>query len=90
MAERMAATEIKKTTDDIKALSFEDALKQLEEIVARLERGQVELEESISIYERGAALKAHCETKLKDAQARIDKIVVGEGGSVSAERTKFE
>lgn len=86
----MAATEIKKTTDDIKTLTFEDALKQLEEIVARLERGQVELEESISIYERGAALKAHCETKLKDAQARIDKIVVGEGGSLATERTKFE
>jgi exodeoxyribonuclease VII small subunit len=86
----MSLTETKKTLDDIKTLSFEDALKQLEEIVARLERGQVELEESIAIYERGAALKAYCEKKLKDAQARIEKIVVSEGGAVSTERANFE
>ncbi len=66
---------------NIDELSFEDALKQLEEIVGRLESGRVALEESISIYERGAALKAHCEKKLKDAEARIDKIVVGAGGA---------
>jgi len=65
---------------DLDKLSFEDALKQLEEIVGRLESGRVELEESISIYERGAALKAHCERKLKDAEARIEKIVLGAGG----------
>jgi exodeoxyribonuclease VII small subunit len=90
MADRMAVAETKKSLDDIKSLSFEEALKQLEEIVARLERGQVELEESIAIYERGAALKAHCEKKLKDAQARIEKIVVNEGGAVSTERANFE
>jgi exodeoxyribonuclease VII small subunit len=66
---------------DIEKLSFEEALKQLEEIVQRLESGRVELEESIAIYERGAALKAHCETKLKDAEARIEKIVLGPGGT---------
>ena len=60
----MAKTEFDK-------LTFEEALKQLEDIVGRLESGRVELEESISIYERGAALKAHCERKLKDAEARI-------------------
>ena len=66
---------------DIAKLSFEAALKALEEIVQRLESGRVELEESIAIYERGAALKAHCEAKLKDAEARIEKIVLGPGGA---------
>lgn len=69
---------------DLDKLSFEDALKQLEDIVGRLESGRVELEESISIYERGAALKAHCEKKLKDAEARIEKIVLGPGGAPAA------
>lgn len=71
-----------KATGDVKSLSFEEALRQLEDIVTRLERGQVDLEESIAIYERGAALKAYCEQKLKDAQARVDKIVIGAGGDV--------
>lgn len=75
---------------DVSKLSFEEALEQLEEIVSRLERGQVDLEESIAIYERGAALKAHCEKKLKDAQARIEKIVVGADGSVKSEPANFE
>ncbi len=66
---------------EIEKLSFEEALKQLEEIVGRLESGRVELEESIAIYERGAALKAHCEAKLKDAEGRIEKIVIGSGGA---------
>jgi exodeoxyribonuclease VII small subunit len=70
-----------KNTADIAAMSFEQALKQLEEIVQRLEKGQVELEDSIAIYERGTALKAHCEAKLRDAEARIEKIVVGPGGA---------
>lgn len=69
---------------DVAALSFEDALRELEDIVARLERGQVDLEDSIAIYERGAALRAHCESKLKAAQARIEKIVAGPGGAVSS------
>lgn len=72
-----------KIPDDIAALSFEDALKELEKIVSELEQGKVELEKSIEIYERGTALKAHCESKLKDAQTRIDKIVVDAGGNVS-------
>ena len=65
---------------DIAKLSFEDALKALEEIVQRLESGRVELEESIAIYERGAALKAHCEAQLKDAQLAVDQIVLGPDG----------
>lgn len=67
---------------DVAQLSFEEALAELERIVATLEKGQVGLEESIAIYERGAALKSHCEQKLKSAQAKIEKIVVtAEGGA---------
>ena len=62
-------------------LSFEDALAQLEKIVSELESGQAPLERSIEIYERGAALKAHCEARLKAAQLRVEKIVVGADGA---------
>ena len=60
--------------------NFEAALKELESIVSRLEQGEVELEESITLYERGQALKSHCETKLKSAEGRLEKIVLGAGG----------
>jgi exodeoxyribonuclease VII small subunit len=73
------------TPADIAALSFEAALAELESIVEQLERGEVELEKSIAMYERGAALKAHCEARLKDAQLKVDKIVIGADGSSSAE-----
>jgi exodeoxyribonuclease VII small subunit len=66
--------------DDISGLSFEKALEMLEEIVARLEAGKVDLEESIKIYERGEALRAHCEKKLKEAEARIEKITLDPSG----------
>lgn len=66
---------------DIATLSFEQALAELEQIVARLESGQAPLEASISMYERGAALKAHCETRLEAARLRVEKIVVGAGGA---------
>ena len=69
----------------IKDLSFEQALGELETIVRGLEAGETELEKSISAYERGIALKKHCETKLKDAQAKIEKITVGADGSLSTE-----
>ena len=62
-------------------LSFEEALSRLETIVSRLESGQAPLEESITLYEEGARLKAHCETRLKAAQLRVDKIVVGADGA---------
>ena len=52
----------------IAAMSFEDAIRELEQVVGALDRGDVALEESIKLYERGAALKAHCETKLKEAE----------------------
>ncbi|CAM3826217.1 exodeoxyribonuclease VII small subunit [Litorimonas haliclonae] len=78
----MAETKAEKT---IKDLSFEDALKELEGIVQRLERGDAPLEESITIYQRGAALKAHCDAKLKDAQMKVEKIVLDGSGKVSTE-----
>lgn len=76
-------TKDNKNTADVAGLTFEQALKQLEDIVQRLEKGQVDLEDSIAIYERGTALKAHCEAKLRDAEARIEKIVLGPGGTPS-------
>ncbi|MBH0238116.1 exodeoxyribonuclease VII small subunit [Methylobrevis sp. L22] len=66
--------------DGIAELSFEAALKELEGIVSRLEQGSVALEESISIYERGDALRAHCDRLLKAAEAKVEKIRIGEGG----------
>ena len=70
---------------DIAALSFEDALRELEGIVQQLERGQIKLDEAISAYERGAALKKHCEAKLAEAKAKVDRIVVAVDGSVTSE-----
>jgi exodeoxyribonuclease VII small subunit len=75
----------KKDASDVSGLSFEAALKELEDIVGRLEKGQVELEDSIRIYERGTALKAHCEAKLKDAEARVQKLIVGPNGPQGAQ-----
>ena len=75
---------------DIAALSFEQALAELERIVAELESGQAPLERSIEMYERGALLKAHCEARLKAAQLRVEKIVVGPGGeAVRTEPAEF-
>ena len=68
------------TVTPIDALPFETALAELEEIVRKLERGEVSLEESITIYERGEALKKHCEALLKRAEARIEKITIGPAG----------
>ncbi len=68
------------THTDIKGMSFEKALKELETIVTRLERGDVELEESIAIYERGEALKEHCDRLLKQAEAKVEKLIVGPSG----------
>ena len=65
---------------DIKELSFEKALKELEQIVSRLERGDVELEESINIWERGEALKDHCDRLLKQAESRVEKITLDARG----------
>ena len=71
--------------DDIKAMSFETALKGLEGIVGKLESGQAPLAESIAIYERGEALKAHCEALLKAAEMRIEKITLRGGQPTGTE-----
>lgn len=65
---------------DIAGLSFEAALKQMEKIVDDLERGDVPLEQSILIYERGEALKAHCEALLQSAEDKVEKIKLGRDG----------
>jgi exodeoxyribonuclease VII small subunit len=68
---------------EIATLPFEKALAQLEEIVSKLESGKVDLEQSIAIYEKGQALKEHCEKQLKDAEARIEKITLKPDGKPS-------
>jgi exodeoxyribonuclease VII small subunit len=75
---------------DIAAMSFEDALAELEGIVRRLEGGQVKLDDAIQSYERGAQLKRHCEKKLNEAQQRVDRIVIGPEGAVTVEPAKLD
>jgi exodeoxyribonuclease VII small subunit len=67
-------------TPDIALMSFEDALRSLEEVVRALESGDVPLDDSITLYERGEALRRHCQARLDAAQARIEKIVAGPDG----------
>ena len=68
---------------EIAAMTFEDALRALEDVVRRLESGEVPLDQSIELYERGEALRAHCQARLDSAQARIEKIVAGPDGKAS-------
>ncbi len=77
---QMAITKPTGKHTDIREMTFERALKELEHIVGRLERGDVELEESITIYERGEALKDHCDRLLKLAEAKVEKLTLGPGG----------
>ncbi|MFA9229405.1 MAG: exodeoxyribonuclease VII small subunit [Microgenomates group bacterium] len=63
-------------------LSFEEAMAALETVVGQLERGEVALEQSIALYERGALLKAHCAGKLKDAEAKVELIRAAEGRAI--------
>lgn len=65
---------------DISGLSFEDALRALEDVVRKLESGEVPLDQSIDLYERGEALRMACQARLDAAQARIEKIVTGANG----------
>jgi len=67
------------TAEDIAALSFEEAMKQLEDVVRHLETGDVTLDRSIELYERGAKLRAHCEARLKDAEERVERITLSGG-----------
>ncbi len=69
--------------NDIAGLSFEEALKQLETIVRELEQGNVPLERSIDMYERGDALRKHCDTLLKSAEPKVEKIQLGQNGKAS-------
>lgn len=69
---------------EISTLSFEAAMAELEEVVRKLESGQVALEESIALYERGAALKAHCDAKLRAAEEKVEMIRSREGVAVGA------
>lgn len=69
---------------DIKAMSFEQALAELESIVKKLEGGRVDLEESIAVYTRGTQLKRHCEARLRAAEERVEKIVIGPDGTPKA------
>ena len=75
---------------DIAAMSFEDALAELEEIVRKLEAGKGKLDEAITSYERGALLKRHCEQKLSEAQARVQKITVGPDGTIGTEPAQLD
>ena len=75
---------------DIDKMSFEDALEELESIVKTLESGKGRLEDSISAYERGALLKKHCEAKLKEAQAKVEKISLDADGSARTEPADIE
>ena len=71
------------TAADIAALSFEDSLRALEDVVRKLESGEVPLDATISLYERGEALRKHCQARLDAAQARIEKIVAGPDGQAA-------
>ena len=75
---------------EIAAMSFEEALGELETIVRRLETGSAKLDQAIADYERGALLKRHCEAKLREAQSRVDKIVMGADGTPSVEKLALE
>jgi exodeoxyribonuclease VII small subunit len=75
---------------DITAMSFEEALAELEQIVKRLEEGKGKLDEAIDSYERGALLKQHCESKLGEAQGRVDKIIRQGDGSLATEAAKLD
>lgn len=81
------STEIPK---DIQKLSFEAALAELEDIVRALDDGRGELEGAIKAFERGTQLKRHCEAKLKEAEARIEKILPGVSGAEGLEAAEFE
>jgi exodeoxyribonuclease VII small subunit len=80
--ERMADTA---SPPDIQSMSFENALEELETIVRQLEAGRGKLDEAIGAYERGAALKRHCETKLTEAKAKIERIAFAADGTLKTE-----
>lgn len=74
----------------VEKMSFEEALTELENIVRKLEQGDVELEQSIAIYERGAALKKHCQARLDAADLKVKQIIQGQNGEVATEPASFD
>jgi len=87
MTEKSETTAIPK---DIQKLSFEAALAELEDIVRDLEDGRGELEGAIKAFERGTLLKRHCAAKLKEAEARIEKILPGADGAEGIQSVEFD
>jgi exodeoxyribonuclease VII small subunit len=75
---------------EIAALSFEDALAELERIVRQLEEGKAKLDDAIGSYERGTLLRRHCEAKLREAQAKIDRITIGPDGAIGLQPAGIE
>lgn len=75
---------------DVARMSFEEALAELETIVRQLESGAGKLDDAINAYERGSVLKRHCEAKLQEAQARIDKVVLGPDGPTGTEPVEID
>jgi exodeoxyribonuclease VII small subunit len=80
---------VTETTNVVDALSFEEALAELEQIVGRLESGQGSLDDAITAYERGSELKKHCQKKLDEARMKVEKIRLPEGGG-APETSDFE
>ncbi|RZO29719.1 MAG: exodeoxyribonuclease VII small subunit [SAR116 cluster bacterium] len=74
---------------DLAEISFEDALRELEGIVASLERGDVSLDDAITAFERGTALKAHCQARLEEARMKVEQIRLPADGNAPAESTPF-
>lgn len=70
------------TDKTVAEMTFEEAMAALEQVVGQLEKGDVELDKSIALYERGAALKAHCAAKLKDAEEKVELIRAQEGRAI--------
>lgn len=75
---------------DIAAMSFEDALAELERIVRQLEEGRAKLDDAISSYERGTALRRHCEAKLREAQAKVERITISADGVPGTETMRID
>lgn len=75
------------TDQPIEEMTFEDAIRELEQVVTQLDRGDVALEDSIKLYERGAALKARCEAKLKEAEEKVAQITLDASGQATGAKT---
>ena len=78
------------TKQDINIMTFEDALKSLEEIVSKLDSGEIDLDKAVEAYEMATRLKEHCENKLKEAQLRIEKIEVDKDGELATKVMDIE